>query len=246
MVKQFFQSIRLYLHRKDKFYGLSVSQLGFIPCDEKLYRLALLHRSASNKKVNGLAPNYERLEFLGDAVLGAVAAEWLYKTFPDREEGFLTCVRAQMVNRGSLNDVAIWLGLDKSVVAGTDISRNKHVYGDVFEAFIGAMFLDQGFACTQRFIENVIFKDFFDKKKLAAIDKNYKSRLIEWGQKTRVEPHFNTEAENGKKNRFCCIISIEENEMGKGFGGTKKEAEQCAASNAIRKLQKEAQGNLDI
>lgn len=246
MVRQIFQSIRLYLHRNGKFYGLSISQLGFVPCNKGLYRLALLHKSASKITTNGIVLNYERLEFLGDAILGAIIAELLYKFFPNQDEGFLTRVRSKVVSRESLNELAIHIGLDKAVVAKADISRNKHVYGDVFEAFIGAMFLDQGFVNTKRFIEKYIFPNFFDIKDLVSVDTNYKSRLIEWGQKNRVDLLFNTDETRGKRNRFCCRICIGEDEKGKGYGSSKKEAEQCAAECVIRELREEAQGNIEI
>ncbi|MEG2791505.1 MAG: ribonuclease III domain-containing protein, partial [Odoribacter sp.] len=183
MVRQIIQSIRLYLHRNGKFYGLSISQIGFVPHNKGLYRLALLHKSASKITSKGVVLNYERLEFLGDAILGAIVAELLYKFFPNKDEGFLTRVRSKVVSRESLNELAINIGLDKAVVAKSDISRNKHVYGDVFEAFIGAMFLDQGFVHTKHFIEKFIFPNFFNIKDLVSIDTNYKSRLIEWSQK---------------------------------------------------------------
>ena len=246
MVRQFFQSIRLYLHRNGKFYGLSISQLGFVPRNKGLYRLALLHKSASRITSNGVVLNYERLEFLGDAVLGAIVAELLYKFFPNQDEGFLTRVRSKVVSRESLNDLAIHIGLNKAVVAKADLSRNKHIYGDVFEAFVGAMFLDQGFAHTKRFIEKYIFPNYFDIKDLVSIDKNYKSRLIEWGQKNKVDLIFNTESTKGRRNKFCCTICIGEEEKGKGYGSSKKEAEQSAAEYVIRELQEETQGNIEI
>ena len=246
MVRQFFQSIRLYLHRNGKFYGLSISQLGFVPRNKGLYRLALVHKSASRITANGVVLNYERLEFLGDAVLGAIVAELLYKFFPNQDEGFLTRVRSKVVSRESLNELAIHIGLDKAVVAKADLSRNKHIYGDVFEAFVGAMFLDQGFTNTKRFIEKYIFPNYFDIKDLVSIDKNYKSRLIEWGQKNKVDLIFNTESTRGKKNKFCCVICIGAEEKGRGFGYSKKEAEQCAAECVIHELQAEAEGNIEI
>ncbi len=246
MVRQFFQSIRLYLHRNGKFYGLSISQLGFVPRNKGLYRLALVHKSASRITTNGVVLNYERLEFLGDAVLGAIVAELLYKFFPNQDEGFLTRVRSKVVSRESLNELAIHIGLDKAVVAKADLSRNKHIYGDVFEAFVGAMFLDQGFTNTKRFIEKYIFPNYFDIKDLVSIDKNYKSRLIEWGQKNKVDLIFNTESTRGKKNKFCCVICIGAEEKGRGFGYSKKEAEQCAAECVIHELQTEAEGNIEI
>lgn len=196
---------------------------------------------------NGVVLNYERLEFLGDAILGAIVAELLYKFFPNKDEGFLTRVRSKVVSRESLNELAINIGLDKAVVAKSDISRNKHIYGDVFEAFIGAMFLDQGFVNTKRFIEKFIFPNFFNIKDLVTVDTNYKSRLIEWGQKNKVDIQFTTkESSRGRRNKFCCIVCTAGEERGRGEGSSKKEAEQNAAKIVIDLLSKEADGNIEI
>ena len=247
MIRAIIQSIRLYLHRKDKFYGLSVSQLGFVPRNKGIYKLALLHKSASKFTKSGTVLNYERLEFLGDAVLGAIVAELLYKFFPNKDEGFLTRVRSKVVSRESLNELAINIGLDKAVVAKSDISKNKHIYGDVFEAFVGAMFLDQGFANTKRFIEKYIFPNFFDIKDLVSVDTNYKSRLIEWGQKNKVDLDFVIEEnQRGRKNRFKCNVLIAKEVTGTGWGDSKKEAERNAAESVIGKLSEEAGGNIEI
>ena len=108
------------------------------------------------------------------------------------------------------------------------------------------MFLDQGFTHTKRFIEKYIFPNYFDIKDLVSIDKNYKSRLIEWGQKNKVDLIFNTESTKGRRNKFCCTICIGEEEKGKGYGSSKKEAEQSAAEYVIRELQEETQGNIEI
>ena len=241
MIRQIIQSIRLYLNRNGKFYGLSISQIGFVPNNKSLYRLALLHKSASKMTSKGVVLNYERLEFLGDAVLGAIVAELLYKFFPKKDEGFLTRVRSKVVSRESLNELAINIGLDKAVVAKSDISRNKHIYGDVFEAFIGAMFLDQGFVNTKRFIEKFIFPNFFDIKDLVTIDTNYKSRLIEWGQKRRVEIIFDLidEAREGSSTPvFTTQITIEGVTCCKGRGYSKKESQQLAAKDTLALLRK--------
>lgn len=246
MIKQIIQSIKLFLNRKKKFYGLSISQIGFVPNNKSLYRLALLHKSASQVTAKGVVLNYERLEFLGDAILGAIVAELLYKFFPNKDEGFLTRIRSKVVSRESLNDLAIHIGLDKAVIAKSDISRNKHIYGDVFEAFIGAMFLDQGFSSTKRFIEKFIFPNFFNIKDLISIDKNYKSRLIEWGQKNKVELQIDTYEHPKRKNRFYCQVFINGEEKGIGEGASKKEAEQQAAQQVIELLQKETDGNIEV
>lgn len=179
--------------------------------------------------------------------MGAIVAELLYKFFPNKDEGFLTRVRSKVVSRESLNELAIHIGLDKAVVAKSDISRNKHIYGDVFEAFIGAMFLDQGFTNTKRFIEKFIFPNFFNIKDLVTVDTNYKSRLIEWGQKNKVDIHFGTEENSrGRRNKFCCLVYIDKEEKGKGEGTSKKEAEQNAAKIVIDILTQEANGNIEI
>lgn len=247
MVRNLIQSIRLYLHRKDKFYGLSISQIGFVPGNRNLYKLALLHKSASTYTKDGSVLNYERLEFLGDAVLGAIVAELLYKFFPLKDEGFLTRVRSKVVSRESLNELAINIGLDKAVVAKSDISKNKHVYGDVFEAFVGAMFLDQGFNNTKRFIEKFIFPNFFNIRELVTVDKNYKSRLIEWGQKNKKELSFKVnENYRSRKNRFNCTVLIAGEAVGSGLGASKKEAEQNAAEQVIAGLENQDEGEEEL
>jgi ribonuclease-3 len=241
------QSIELYLHRKEKFYGLSFSDIGFIPRNRGLYSLALLHRSASKYTKSGTVLNYERLEFLGDAILGAIIAEILYKFFPKQDEGELTRLRSKIVSRESLNDIATRMGLDKEVVAKSDISKNKHIYGDVFEAFTGAIYLDQGYEKTKFFIEKYILPRYVNLQELVYIDTNYKSRLIEWGQKNKVELSINTvETRAGRHSKFITTVTINEKVMGKGTGSSKKEAEQHSAESAIRKIKEKGRGRVEI
>ncbi|MDL2231603.1 ribonuclease III [Porphyromonadaceae bacterium OttesenSCG-928-L07] len=247
MIRQLIQSIKLYLHREDEFYGLSFSQMGFIPRNKNLYSLALLHKSASHVAKDGAVMNYERLEFLGDAVLGAIVAELAYKFFPMQDEGFLTRIRSKLVSRESLNELAIKIGLNKAVVAKSDISNNKHVYGDVFEAFIGAIYLDQGFIKTKAFIEKFIFPNYIDIKELATVDKNYKSRLIEWGQKNKRDIFFELkENMRSQKNRFWCKVLVSGEILGEGVGSSKKEAEQRAAKRVVELLTEESEGNIEL
>lgn len=237
------QSIKLYLHRKEKFYGLSFSEWGFIPQNKSLYALALLHRSASLHTKSGAVLNYERLEFLGDAVLGAIVAEIVYKFFPNKDEGFMTQLRSRIVSRAALNDIAVQMGLDKKVVAHSDLSKNKHIYGDVFEAFTGAIYLDQGYEKTKAFIENYIFPHYVDIPTLVHEDHNYKSRLIEWAQKNKIQLTINTEPTNWRRTKFICSISINSKILGQGVGTSKKEAEQKSAAVVLRKIEeKQSQG----
>lgn len=239
MISQITQSIKLYLHRKEKFYGLSISDWGFVPQNKGLYRLALLHKSASQYTKNGMKLNYERLEFLGDAVLGAIVAEILYKFFPNQDEGFLTRLRSKIVSRESLNDIAVKMGLSNEVVARSDISKNKHIYGDVFEAFTGAIYLDQGYSKTKAFIENYIIPTYVDIQDLVYVDKNYKSQVIEWGQKHKVDLKIHTEESSSKhRSKFICTISMGNKIIGQGSGSSKKEAEQNSAEKAMKQLTK--------
>lgn len=246
MISKIIQSIKFYLHRKEKFYGLSILEWGFIPENKGLYTLALLHKSASRYTKSGTVLNYERLEFLGDAVLGAIVAEILYKFFPNKDEGFLTRLRSKIVSRESLNIIATKMGLSEAVIAKSDISKNKHIYGDVFEAFTGAIYLDQGYDKTKVFIEKYIFPHYVNLEDLVYVDKNYKSRLIEWGQKQKVDLKITTEEGNSRKCKFNCTITIGEEIMAKGVGASKKEAEQCTAEKAIQKLQVETNGAIEI
>lgn len=231
------QSIKLYLHRKEKFYGLSYSEWGFIPRNKNLYSLALLHRSASRHTKSGAVLNYERLEFLGDAVLGAIVAEIVYKFFPNKDEGFLTQLRSRIVSRAALNDIAVHMGLDKEVVANGDLSKNKHIYGDVFEAFTGAIYLDQGYEKTKAFIENYILPHYVDIQTIVHEDHNYKSRLIEWVQKYKVHMDIQTVPANPRQTKFICSISLNSKLWGQGVGTSKKEAEQKSAAVVLRKIE---------
>ncbi|MGB5990318.1 MAG: ribonuclease III [Marinifilaceae bacterium] len=237
MRSKLLQSIKLRFSSGKKFYGLSYSDLGFVPENEEIFRLALIHRSASVYK-DGFAINNERLEFLGDAVLGAIVAEMLYKFFPNKGEGFLTQLRSKIVSRESLNKLAIELGLDKEVISKADLSRNKHIYGDVFESFIGATYLDQGYGVTKQFIEQHIFPNYIDIEKLVELDTNYKSRLVEWAQKNKKELFFDTN-ESIPPVKGCVFLSqilIEGDVLGEGRGHSKKEAEQKAAKEVIHHI----------
>ncbi|GHV64109.1 hypothetical protein FACS1894199_01570 [Bacteroidia bacterium] len=183
---------------------------------------------------DGTVLNYERLEFLGDAILGAIMAELVYKFFPQKSEGFLTQIRSKLVSRESLNTIAIRMELNKAVVTKYDISKNKHVYGDVFEAFIGAIYLDQGFAGTKKFIVDYIFPNYIDMKELTTVDRNYKSQVLEWGQKQKKGVEFKT-AENlrSKHSRFTCSVLVDGKTLGSGVGESKKTAEQKAAKEML-------------
>ncbi|MFW5644469.1 MAG: ribonuclease III [Bacteroidota bacterium] len=213
--------------------------LGFFPGRIKLYELAFIHKSASIVMQNGDVINNERLEYLGDAILDAIVADYLFKTFPDKNEGFLTKMRSKMVKRKHLNLLAYRIGLNQLVVSHTNpVNVSKHLYGNAFEALIGAIYLDKGFQRTCRFVERIIDR-FVDIEKLKLSESDYKSKLIEWAQKNKVEVVFDSHEEltgAHKTPQFISYIKMLNKELGKGVGHSKKDAEQKAAKNALENI----------
>jgi len=211
--------------------------LGFIPGNKNLYELAFIHRSASLVLSNGSTVNNERLEFLGDAILDAVVAEYLFSAFPKKDEGFLSKMRSKIVKRNHLNSLAINLGIEKLVVTNA-INQNggKHICGNAFEALIGAVYLDKGYKKTKKFIINKILNEQIDLVELETKETDYKSRIIEWAQKRRTEVSFENQEEYTENDRSPIFISrvIVTNQLiGQGKGSSKKEAEQNAAEEAF-------------
>mgnify|MGYP002516753028 CR=1 FL=1 len=226
---------------RDKEYYREIDDIfGFIPNNIELYKLALIHKSASFVLDDGTQMNNERLEYLGDAVIEAVTSDYLYIEFPDQAEGFLTQLRSKIVSRQSLSALALKLGLDRLLVAhsGATISQ-KHIYGDAFEAMIGAIYLDQGYNFVNRLLINRIYGELLDIESLTEEETDFKSRLIEWCQKNHHTVQFRTKhgAQNGL---FVSTIWIDELEVGHGRGTSKKEAEQNAARMMASSVDDEA------
>lgn len=186
--------------------------------------------------------NNERLEYLGDAVLGAVVADFLYNRFPSKDEGFLTQLRSRIVNRSFLTQLTFQLGLNRFVTSNTSsINETSHIYGDVFEAFIGAVYLDAGYKATKNFLVKKILFQYVDINELERSDTNYKSQLIEWGQKNKKVVEFNTvnnPLPGPNKPPFISEIIIDGEIIGRGEGFSKKEAQQKAAQMAFTKISK--------
>lgn len=211
--------------------------MGFIPGNKNLYELAFIHRSASLVLSNGSTVNNERLEFLGDAILDAVVAEYLFSAFPKKDEGFLSKMRSKIVKRNHLNSLAINLGIEKLVVTNA-INQNggKHICGNAFEALIGAVYLDKGYKKTKKFIINKILNEQIDLVELETKETDYKSRIIEWAQKRRTEVSFENQEEYTENDRspiFISRIIVTNQLIGQGKGSSKKEAEQNAAEEAF-------------
>jgi ribonuclease-3 len=210
--------------------------LGFTPKHLPYYQLALMHRS----KIEELAQNNERLEFLGDAILGSIIAEYLFKKYPYQSEGYLTELRSRIVRRETLNNVAVRMGLQKLVQYNQNdrgLSRS-HIFGNALEALIGAVYLDQGFAKTRSFIFGQIIKPYIDIETLESTDTNYKNKLLSWAQRINKNIVFDTidEKLEGARKIFTLAIVLDGEVIATGSGYNKKEAGQVAAQKAIEKL----------
>lgn len=244
MLRNQIDKIRL-LFRKDKeSYFCFYKILGFYPRNIQLYQQALLHKSTSIRSEKGRPLNNERLEFLGDAILDAIVGDIVYKHFEGRREGFLTNTRSKIVQRETLNKLAVEIGLDKLVKYSTrSSSHNSYMYGNAFEAFIGAIYLDQGYERCKRFMEEKIFKNYIDLDKMSRKEVNFKSKLIEWSQKSKVEVSFELIEQfldEDYNPMFHTEIRIEGVSAGKGTGYSKKESQQNAAQAALKKIKNDA------
>ena len=244
MLRNQIDKIRL-LFRKDKeSYFCFYKILGFYPRNIQLYQQALLHKSTSIRSEKGRPLNNERLEFLGDAILDAIVGDIVYKHFEGRREGFLTNTRSKNVQRETLNKLAVEIGLDKLVKYSTrSSSHNSYMYGNAFEAFIGAIYLDQGYERCKRFMEEKIFKNYIDLDKMSRKEVNFKSKLIEWSQKSKVEVSFELIEQfldEDYNPMFHTEIRIEGISAGKGTGYSKKESQQNAAQAALKKIKNDA------
>lgn len=231
--------------RRDKeFFDLVREMFGTRARNIELYKLALLHRSASVELEDGTHLNNERLEFLGDAVLEAVVSDYLFIEFPKDDEGGLTRLRSKIVSRQTLNSLAHSIGLDRHVIQHTNGTIiQKHIHGDALEAMIGAIYLDKGYNRVNEILINRVFRRHLNLDELIASETDHKSRLIEWCQKSRQSLNFMTghaEDYTPKHPIFKSVITIDGIEVGHGVGETKKEAEQNAAHAVSEALSDEA------
>jgi ribonuclease III len=207
--------------------------LGFRPIHLPYYQLALMHRS----KIEELANNNERLEFLGDAILGSIVAEYLFKKYPAQPEGYLTELRSRIVRRETLNNVALRMGLHKLVQYNQNdkgLSRS-HIFGNALEALIGAVYLDKGFPKTRVFILQQIIRPYIDIEHLESTDTNYKNQLLSWAQKIGHSLTFETveEKTEGSRKIFTVGVILNGDVVATGNGYNKKEAGQVAAQKAL-------------
>ncbi len=241
---KFFQKIGRRLFQKKDFSTKFKKEFGFFPDDERYYQVAFTHRSQTfQTNLPEIGDQNERLEFLGDAVLSSVVSEDLFHKFPEADEGTLTRMRSSLVSRKNLNQWAKNLGIpnflefDKSLETNQQFSET--LYGNAFEALIGAVFLDKGYGFTKGYLKKQVLQPFVDFQKLYAEDLNYKSLLIEWSQKVKRQLIFTLENQfegEDKKWVFQVACWLDDQKLGQGKAQQKKQAEQQAAKKAMQHL----------
>ena len=215
-------------------------KIGYKFDDFTLFTKAMIHSSYANEKH---LPKYEcneRLEFLGDANLDAVVADIVYKKFEGKREGFLTNTRSKIVQRETLNQVAVQIGLDKLIKFTTrQSSHNSYMSGNAFEALVGAIYLDRGYDACKKFMEERIIAQYLNIDKISRKEVNFKSKLIEWSQKSKLEVSFELIEQfldQDSNPVFQTEVRIEGLPAGTGTGYSKKESQQNAAQMAIKKV----------
>jgi ribonuclease-3 len=212
---------------------------GFTPSNLELYRLATMHSSIAKENGRGYKESNERLEYLGDAILGAAVADFLFKKFPFKPEGFLTEIRSRIVNREALNLLARKIGVANIVQFD---QKNAHlqqvILGNTLEAIVGAIYLDKGYIRTRKFVIDKLINPNYDVDDLVNSDTNFKSKIIEWAQREGKDVKF--EILNVKKARnhkeFTAQVLVDNEAKGTGYGNSKKKAEQDAAFKTCEML----------
>jgi ribonuclease-3 len=227
----------------DKAFRQAIATVtGRTPQNVRLYHLAFTHSSVVKQQpTTGRHQSNERLEFLGDAVLGTVVAEYLFRKFPYEQEGFLTEMRSRIVNRESLNGLALKIGLDKLVQLDPGqgrAARSRSVNGNALEALVGAVYLDQGYKAARKFVLSRLVKPYVDVKSLTETTANFKSKLIEWAQRhgKAIRYDLNGEARPGGVMEFTASVVLDDEVVATGMGLSKKQAEQLAAERALETL----------
>ena len=211
--------------------------LGFVPGNITIYKLAFSHKSSQNEK-SVLSQNNERLEYLGDAVLGTIVAEYLFKKYPDSDEGFLTKMRSKIVKRKTLNRIGDKMELDGVLQEFNNTRLSRSMLGNAVEALVGAIYLDAGYAFTQKYIVENILRRYLDIHELENYDDNYKSQLLEWCQKhgKTISYKLISRYKFEKRDRFKVGVFVNNQRIATADDFNKKSAEQAASEKAMIEL----------
>ena len=244
-INNFIDRMKLPFRKEKELYSSLYAILGFYPHDINIYKQALLHRSAYKRNAKGRLVNNERLEFLGDAILDAIVGDIVFRHFEGKREGFLTSTRSKIVQRDTLNRLANEIGVSRLIVSHGHMSaHNSYMEGNAFEALVGAIYLDRGYAACMHFMQRRILSQVINLDKVAYKEVNFKSKLIEWCQKNKVALEFklvSQKRENNNSPVFVYKVLIEGLEGGKGEGYTKKESQQIASKSALQSLRRKPQ-----
>lgn len=233
---KFFKNIKKSRSTSDEiFYAQIKKTLGFIPKNLDHYKRAFTHTSLQLKDEKGRPINFERLEYLGDSMLGSIIAAYLYDEVPEANEGYLTQMRSKIVSREHLNE----LGKDLALIdcLHTKISKSKignNIHGNLFEALIGAIYLDRGYTYCEKFINKKVIIPYVDIQKLEGKITSYKGVLIEWSQKNKRKIKLDVYEDTGNQSvkHFSVRLSIDGKMVSKGRATSKKRAEEMAAKRA--------------
>ena len=241
MIKNILRKIRLLSNARKEPYFLFSKVLGFYPDKIDYYQLAVRHKSVSILTEDGHNLSNERLEFLGDAVLNSVVTDILYHRYEDQREGFLTNTRSKIVKRDSLNQLALEIGLDKlvKVTKYVNAHTNNNIYGNALEALMGAIYLDYGYKKCKLFVEQRLIRTFLNLDKIAENEVNFKSKLIEWCQKNRLEPEFvlvDDVLSKSNKHVFQTRLVIHGKIISEASGASKKESQQLVCQTAYQQI----------
>lgn len=231
--------VKAYFSSEKQLFNSIKNIFGYYPGNIFLYKLAFRHKSAAREEVNGMKISNERLEYLGDAILGAVVADFLFKKFPYKEEGFLTEMRSKIVSRAQLNKLSRKLGIDKLITSNQDHNNHyRSMKGDAFEALVGAIYLDKGFEFSKKIIVDFIINHHLDIDQLQKTEVNFKSRLIEWAQKEKHNVVFKVKREvgSGYNKQYIVEVFINAEVQGTGQHYSIKGGEQYAAEKAWKKM----------
>jgi ribonuclease-3 len=216
--------------------------LNFSPKKINKYKKAFTHRSVQMTDSKGNPINYERLEFLGDSILGSVIASYLYKKVPTGSEGYLTQMRSKIVSREHLNELGKDLDLIRFVNSNIDQNTvGDNIHGNIFEALVGAIYLDRGYNYAQKFIYENVILPYVDIEKLEGKITSYKGLIIEWCQKQKKKYKFETYEDSGNESikHFSVKVSIDGEQVAKGRATSKKKAEEQASKRVYYAFQSE-------
>jgi ribonuclease-3 len=232
---RFIRKLYNYYFHPDKDLARRLKQLiGFVPVHLSLFKLAFFHKSTFTSRDYAVANN-ERLEFLGDAVLSTIVGEYLFKKYPNSDEGFLTKMRSKIVKRNSLDEIADKMGLDLFLANYNQTRLSKSMLGNALEALVGAVYIEVGYEKTKTYVIRRIVRKYLNIHDLESYDDNYKSQLLEWCQKNghSIEYKVVAKYKSEKRDKFKVAVFVDGKKYGTADDFNKKSAEQLASERAM-------------